>query len=127
MSDGGALHLKNTFGARRRRSPVLIKHGTEQGRHTDREKRNDPCECNDAELTASESAREGQLHLKNVRANCPGIEVLARHARTFATMITECQGERVRSMGTSTRIKRLKRQMFGRAGFALLHKRVPLA
>ncbi|MCX4553120.1 transposase [Streptomyces sp. NBC_01387] len=107
------------------------------------------------------------LHLKNVRANCPEIDALTRRVRSFATMLTERQGERlpgwldvVRQDGLPSlhtlaagidrdrdaviagltlpwnsgvveghvnRIKMLKRQMFGRAGFALLRKRVLLA
>ncbi|WP_053758315.1 ISL3 family transposase [Streptomyces sp. AS58] len=108
-----------------------------------------------------------QLHLKNVRANCPEIDALTRHVRSFATMLTERQGERLLDWldavrqddlpslhtfaagidrdreaviagltlpwssgvveGHVNRIKMLKRQMFGRAGFALLRKRVLLA
>ncbi|MCX5395308.1 transposase [Streptomyces sp. NBC_00094] len=104
------------------------------------------------------------LHLKNVRANCPGIEALTKHVRCCATMLTERQGERLPGWldavrqedlpglhtlaagidrdrdavtagltvpwswgvveGHVNRIKMLKRQMFGRAGFALLRKRV---
>lgn len=107
------------------------------------------------------------LHLKNVLANCPEIDALTRHVRTFATMLTERQGERLPDWldavrqddlpslhtlaagidrdrdavtagltlpwssgvveGHVNRIKMLKRQMFGRAGFALLRKRVLLA
>ncbi|MFC8226317.1 transposase [Streptomyces sp. NPDC057287] len=36
-----------------------------------------------------------QLHLKNVRANCPEIDTLTRHFRSFATTLTERQGERL--------------------------------
>lgn len=108
-----------------------------------------------------------QLRLKNVRANCPEIDALARHVRSFATMLTERKGERLLDWldtvrqddlpslhtlaagmdrdreaviarltlpwssgvveGHVNRIKMLKRQMFGRAGFALLRKRVLLA
>ncbi|MGW9398665.1 ISL3 family transposase [Streptomyces sp. NPDC055642] len=107
------------------------------------------------------------LHLKNVRANCPEIDALTRHVRSFATMLTERRGERLPDWldavrqdnlpslhtlaagidrdrdaviaglslpwssgvveGHVNRIKMLKRQMFGRAGFALLRKRVLLA
>ncbi|MFE9889843.1 transposase [Streptomyces scopuliridis] len=107
------------------------------------------------------------LHLKNVRANCPETDALTRHVRSFATMLTERQGERLPDWlaavrkddlpslhtlaagidrdreaviagltlpwnsgvvgGHVNRIKMLKRQMFGRAGFALLRKRVLLA
>ncbi|MFI7360433.1 ISL3 family transposase [Streptomyces avidinii] len=106
------------------------------------------------------------LHLKNVRANCPEIDSLTRHVRSFATMLTERQGERLLDWldavrqddlpslhtlaagierdrdaviagltlpwssgvveGHVNRIKMLKRQMFGRAGFKLLRKRVLL-
>ncbi|MFE2270752.1 transposase [Streptomyces lavendulae] len=108
-----------------------------------------------------------QLHLKNVRANCPEIEALTRNVRSFATILTERQGERLPDWldavrhddlpslhtlaagidrdrdaviaglslpwnsgvveGHVNRIKMLKRQMFGRAGFALLRKRVLLS
>lgn len=104
------------------------------------------------------------LRLKSVRANCPQIDALTRHVRSFATMLTERQGERLPDWldavrqddlpslhtlaagidrdrdavtagltlpwssgvveGHVNRIKMLKRQMFGRAGFALLRKRV---
>jgi transposase len=104
------------------------------------------------------------LRLKSVRANCPEIDALTRHVRSFATMLTERQGERLPDWlgavrqdnlpslhtlaagidrdrdavtagltlpwssgaveGHVNRIKMLKRQMFGRAGFALLRKRV---
>ncbi|AKL64270.1 ISL3 family transposase [Streptomyces sp. Mg1] len=107
------------------------------------------------------------LQLKNVRANCPEIDALTRHVRSFATMLTERQGERLPDWldavrqddlpslhtlaagidrdrdaviagltlpwnsgvveGHVNRIKMLKRQMFGRAGFRLLRKRVLLA
>ncbi|WSQ99038.1 transposase [Streptomyces sp. NBC_01210] len=107
------------------------------------------------------------LQLKNVRANCPEIDALTRHVRSFATMLTERQGERLPNWlaavrqddlpslhtlaagidrdreaviagltlpwnsgvveGHVNRIKMLKRQMFGRAGFQLLRKRVLLA
>ncbi|MGY4907204.1 ISL3 family transposase [Streptomyces sp. 900116325] len=104
------------------------------------------------------------LSLKNVLANCPEIDALTRHVRSFATMLTERKGERLPDWldavrqdnlpslhtlaagidrdrdavtagltlpwnsgvveGHVNRIKMLKRQMFGRAGFALLRKRV---
>ncbi|MFD8990381.1 transposase [Streptomyces goshikiensis] len=35
------------------------------------------------------------LQLKNLRANCPEIDALTRHVRSFATMVTERQGERL--------------------------------
>ncbi|MEU9108774.1 hypothetical protein AB0D54_31480 [Streptomyces xanthophaeus] len=35
------------------------------------------------------------LQLKNVRANCPEIDVLTRHVRSFAITLTERQGERL--------------------------------
>ncbi|WP_323185475.1 ISL3 family transposase [Streptomyces sp. NBC_01214] len=105
-----------------------------------------------------------QLQLKNISANCPEIAALTRHVRSFATMLTERQGEQLPDWldavrqddlpslhtlatgierdrdaviagltlpwnsgvveGHVNRIKMLKRQMFGRAGFALLRKRV---
>ncbi|MFF1650931.1 transposase [Streptomyces sp. NPDC058240] len=114
--------------------------------------------------TLSESEH---LHLKNVRANRPEIDALTRHVRSFATMLTERQGERLPDWlaavrhddlpslhtlaagidrdrqaviagltlpwnsgvveGHVNRIKKLKRQMYGRAGFDLLRKRVLLA
>ncbi|MFI5774805.1 transposase [Streptomyces sp. NPDC051658] len=107
------------------------------------------------------------LNLKNVRAHCPEIDALTRHVRSFATMLTERQGERLPDWlaavrqddlprlhtlaagidrdldaviagltlpwssgvveGHVNRIKMLKRQMFGRAGFQLLRKRVLLS
>ncbi|MFF5538127.1 hypothetical protein ACFY71_37745 [Streptomyces cinerochromogenes] len=75
-----------------------------------------------------------QLQLQTVRAHCPELDALTRHVRSFATMLTERQGERlphwldaVRQVeGHVNRIKMLKRQMFGRAGFHLLRKRVLL-
>jgi transposase len=36
-----------------------------------------------------------QLQLKTVRAHCPEIDALTRHVRSFATMLTERQGERL--------------------------------
>ncbi|MEU9060166.1 ISL3 family transposase [Streptomyces sp. NPDC048430] len=39
-------------------------------------------------LTESE-----QLQLKNVHANCPELDALTRHVRSFATMLTERQGQ----------------------------------
>lgn len=116
-------------------------------------------------LRRPESLSETEhLHLKNVLANCPEIDALTRHVRSFATMFTERQGERLPDWldavrqdnlpslhtlaagidrdrdavtagltlpwssgvveGHVNRIKMLKRQMFGRAGFALLRKRV---
>ncbi|MFD3869476.1 transposase [Streptomyces sp. NPDC058623] len=99
--------------------------------------------------------------------NCPEIDALARHVRSFATMLTERQGERLPNWlaavrrddlpslhtlaagidrdreaviagltrtwnsgvveGHVNRITTLKRQMFGRAGFALLPKRILLS
>ncbi|MFD5326839.1 transposase [Streptomyces sp. NPDC127092] len=107
------------------------------------------------------------LQLKTVRTHCPELDALTRHVRSFATMLTELQGERLPDWldavrqdnlpslhtlaagiardrdaviagltlpwnagvveGHVNRIKMLKRQMFGRAGFALLRKRVLLA
>ncbi|MEU2250947.1 ISL3 family transposase [Streptomyces sp. NPDC019224] len=119
-------------------------------------------------LCRPESLSETEhLHLKNVRTHCPEIDALTRHVRSFATMLTERQGERLPDWldavrqdnlpslhtlaagidhdrdavsaglalpwssgvaeGHVNRIKMLKRQMFGRAGFALLRKRVLLA
>ncbi|MFD7236003.1 ISL3 family transposase [Streptomyces syringium] len=108
-----------------------------------------------------------QLRLKTVLAQCPELEALAGHVRSFAQMLTERQGERLPEWldavrqddlpnlhtlaagidrdreavtagltlpwnwvvveGHVNRIKMLKRQMFGRAGFQLLRKRVLLA
>ncbi|GAA5064832.1 transposase [Streptomyces similanensis] len=108
-----------------------------------------------------------QLRLKVVLANCPELDALTGHVRSFAHMLTERQGERLPQWldavrqddlpsphtlaagidrdrnaviagltlpwnsgvveGHVNRIKMLKRQMFGRAGFALLRKRVLLA
>ncbi|QES52094.1 ISL3 family transposase [Streptomyces venezuelae] len=108
-----------------------------------------------------------QLRLKAVLANCPELDALTGHVRSFAQMLTERQGERLPQWldavrqddlpslhtlaagidrdrdaviagltlpwnsgvveGHVNRIKMLKRQMFGRAGFDLLRKRVLLA
>nr|WP_232542906.1 ISL3 family transposase [Streptomyces sp. QHH-9511] len=108
-----------------------------------------------------------QLRLKTVLANCPELEALTGHVRSFARMLTERQGEQLPDWlnavrqddlpslhtlaagidrdrdaviagltlpwssgvveGHVNRIKMLKRQMFGRAGFDLLRKRVLLA
>ncbi|MER6838885.1 transposase [Streptomyces cellulosae] len=108
-----------------------------------------------------------QLRLKAVLANCPELDALTGHVRSFAQILTERQGERLPQWldavrqddlpslhtlaagidrdrdaviagltlpwssgvveGHVNRIKMLKRQMFGRAGFALLRKRVLLA
>lgn len=113
-------------------------------------------------LTESE-----QLQLKTVRTQCPELDALTRHVRSFAALLTDRQGERLPELldavrqddlppslhtlaagidrdlgaiiagltlpwssgaveGHVNRIKMLKRQMFGRAGFALLRKRVLL-
>jgi transposase len=112
-------------------------------------------------------AEPEQLQLKNVRAHCPELDALTRHVRSFGTMLTERQGQRLPDWldavrqddlpslhtlaagidrdrdaviagltlpwnsgpveGHVNRIKMLKRQMFGRAGFELLRKRVLLA
>ncbi|MFD3792722.1 transposase [Streptomyces cyaneofuscatus] len=108
-----------------------------------------------------------QLQLKTVRTQCPELDALTLHVRSFATMLTDRQGERLPAWldavreddlpslhtlaagidrdidavtagltlpwssgaveGHVNRIKMLKRQMFGRAGFRLLRKRVLLA
>lgn len=108
-----------------------------------------------------------QLRLKAVLTNCPELDALTGHARSFAHMLTERQGERLPQWfdavrqddlpslhtlavgidpdrdaviavltlpwnprvieGHVNRIKILKRQLIGRAGFALLRKRVLLA
>jgi transposase len=95
-----------------------------------------------------------QLRLKTILANCPELDALTGHVRSFAQMLSERQGERLPQWldavrqddlpslhtlaagidrdrdvveGHVNRIKMLKRQMFGRAGFALLRKRVLLA
>jgi transposase len=108
-----------------------------------------------------------QLQLKAVRTHCPELDALTRHVRSFATMLTDRQGERLPEWlaavrqddlpslhtlaagidrdldaviagltlpwssgaveGHVNRIKMLKRQLFGRAGFNLLRKRVLLA
>nr|WP_257133072.1 transposase [Streptomyces sp. ms184] len=110
-------------------------------------------------------AESEQLQLKTVRINCPELDALTRYARSFATMLTERQGQRLPdwldavrqddlpslhtlaagidrdaviagltlpwSSGTVeghvNRIKMLKRQMCGRAGFTVLRKRVLLS
>ncbi|MFE3769867.1 transposase, partial [Streptomyces sp. NPDC059122] len=108
-----------------------------------------------------------QLQLKAVLAECPELDALTRHVRSFAQMLTERQGKRLPQWldavrqddlpslhtlaagierdrdaviagltlpwnsgvveGHVNRIKMFKRQMFGRAGFRLLRKRVLLA
>jgi transposase len=108
-----------------------------------------------------------QLQLKTVLTNCFELGALTGHVRSFATMLTERQGERLPDWldavrqddlpslhtlaadidrdatpsssasplpwssgvveGHVNRIKMLKRQMFGRAGFKLIRKRVLLA
>jgi transposase len=105
-----------------------------------------------------------QLRFKAIRTHCPELDALTRHVRSFATMLTSRQGERLPDWldavrqddlpclhtlaagidrdrdaviagltlpwnsgvveGHVNRIKMIKRQMFGRAGFALLRKRV---
>lgn len=103
-----------------------------------------------------------------VLASCPELAVHTEHVRSFASMVTELEGERLPEWITSARaatdlpslsrfaqhlerdldaviasltqpwnsgvveghvnrIKMLKRQVFGRAGFELLRKRVLLA
>ncbi|MEU9121068.1 hypothetical protein AB0C96_14630 [Streptomyces sp. NPDC048506] len=86
-----------------------------------------------------------QLQLKAVLAECPELDALTRHVRSFARMLTERQGERLPQWldaviaglplpwnsgvveGHINRIEMFKGQMFGRAGFRLLRKRVLLA
>jgi transposase len=109
-----------------------------------------------------------RIQLKAVLVNCPELDVLAKHVRTFAHMVTALQGDQLPEWiesaraatglpslsrfaqhlerdldavvaglsqpwnsgvveGHVNRIKMLKRQMFGRAGFELLRKRVLLA
>lgn len=108
-----------------------------------------------------------RVQLKAVLANCPELDTLAKHVRTFAHMVTvhgDQLPEWIESARTATelpslsrfaqhleldldavaagltlpwdsgvveghvnRIKMLKRQMFGRAGFELLCRRVLLA
>ncbi|MFI0203394.1 transposase [Streptomyces sp. NPDC016734] len=108
-----------------------------------------------------------RIQLKGVLANCPELDALAGHVRSFAHMLTQLQGHQLPASieaattselpslqrfarhleraldavtaglspqwnsgvveGHVNRIKMLKRQMFGRAGFELLRKRVLLA
>ncbi|MFC6593355.1 transposase [Kitasatospora paranensis] len=112
-------------------------------------------------------AEADHLQLKAVPAQCPELDALTNHVRSFAQMLTGREGERrpqwleaVRRddlpglhalaaglerdldaviagltlpwssgavEGHVNRIKMLKRQMYGRAGFDLLRKRVLLA
>ncbi|MGY3685077.1 transposase [Streptomyces sp. TE33382] len=112
-------------------------------------------------------AQSERLRLKAVLAQCPELDALTGHVRSFARMITERKGERLPEWldavrqddlppnhtlaagidrdrdavatgltlpwnsdvveGHVNRIKMLKRQMFGRAVFTLLRKRVLLA
>jgi transposase len=98
---------------------------------------------------------EDQAQLSAIRASCPHTDTLARHAAGFAEMMTGRTGDRdleawltaveaddgqpdLRSFaaglphssgkveGTVNKIKMIKRQMYGRAGFALLRTRVIL-
>ncbi|MFC8177063.1 transposase [Streptomyces sp. NPDC057325] len=119
-------------------------------------------------LTHPEALAEGdRLQLKAVLANCPELDALAGHVRSFAHMLTQLQGHQLPAWieaattadlpslqrfakhlerdldavtaglslpwssgvveGHVNRIKMLKRQMFGRAGFELLRKRGLLA
>ncbi|MFE2498935.1 transposase [Streptomyces scopuliridis] len=119
-------------------------------------------------LTHPDSLPETErLKLKSVLVHCPELEALTRHVRTFAQMLTQLQGGRIREWmaavraddlpsmhtfinglerdldaviagltlpwnsgiveGHVNRIKMIKRQMYGRAGFSLLRKRVLLA
>ncbi|MGP4001437.1 transposase [Streptomyces sp. 8N706] len=109
-----------------------------------------------------------RVQLKAVLANCPELDALAKHVRTFAHMVTDLHGDQLpewsESARTATdlpslsrfaqhlerdldavaagltlpwnsgvveghvnRIKMLKRQMFGRAGFEFPRKHVLLA
>lgn len=109
-----------------------------------------------------------RIQLKAVLANCPELDVLAKHVRAFAHMVTDLQADQlpewIESASAATglptlsrfahhlerdldavvaglsqprnsgvveghvnRFKMLRRQMFGRAGFELLRKRVLLA
>ncbi|MGW8365286.1 transposase [Streptomyces wedmorensis] len=108
-----------------------------------------------------------RLKLKAVLADCPELDALTRHVRTFGKMLTQLQGDQLpqwikavraddlpslhtfvngleRDLAAVTagltlqwssgvveghvnRIKMIKRQMYGRAGFGLLRKRVLLA
>ncbi|MGO4460563.1 transposase [Streptomyces sp. M-16] len=118
-------------------------------------------------LTRPEALTErDRIQLKDVLANCPELDALAGHVRSFAHMLTQLQGHQLPAWieaattadlpslrrfarhlerdldavaaglsqpwnfgvveGHVNRIKMLKRQMFGRAGFELLRKRVLL-
>ncbi|MEU3408859.1 transposase [Streptomyces sp. NPDC006670] len=118
-------------------------------------------------LTHPDALAEGdRCQLKTVLANCPELDALAGHVRSFAHMLTQLQGHQLPAWieaatttdlpslqrfarhlehdldavtaglsqpwnsgvveGHLNRIKMLKRQMFGRAGFELLRKRVLL-
>ncbi|MFD9225541.1 transposase [Streptomyces sp. NPDC060064] len=113
-------------------------------------------------------AESDRVRLKAVLANCSELDVLAKHVRTFAHMVTNLQGDQLPDWiesarattdlpslsrfaqhlerdldavvgglslpwnsgvveGHVNRIKMLKRQMFDRAGFELLRKRVLFA
>ncbi|MFF9691081.1 transposase [Streptomyces sp. NPDC014623] len=118
-------------------------------------------------LTRPEALTErDRIQLKDVLANCPELDALAGHIRSFAHMLTQLQGHQLPAWieaatttdlpslqrfarhlerdldavtaglsqpwnsgvveGHVNRIKILKRQMFGRAGFELLRERVLL-
>jgi hypothetical protein len=75
-----------------------------------------------------------RIQLKAALANCPELTALAEHVRSFAHMLTHAVTAGLTLPWNSgvveghvNRIKMLKRQMFGRAGFELLRKRVLLA
>ncbi|MFJ8664043.1 transposase [Streptomyces sp. NPDC093795] len=55
-------------------------------------------------LRRPESLNESkQVQLKNVRAICPELDALTRHARSFATMLTDRQGQRLQDWLASVR------------------------
>ncbi|MFJ7948311.1 transposase [Streptomyces sp. NPDC096354] len=119
-------------------------------------------------LTHPDALPENErLKLKSVLIQCPELDALAGHVRSFGQMLTQLQGERLPEWIAAVRaddlpnlhtfinglepdlaavtagltlpwssgvvedhvnrIKMIKRQMYGRAGFKLLRKRVLLA
>jgi hypothetical protein len=83
--------------------------------------------------------------LQQILDRCPELRSAAAPVRSFADMMTHPHGERLTAWMTAAehaalpgissepveanvnRIKMIKRQMYGGAGFDLLRKRVPLA
>ncbi|MFE1383517.1 hypothetical protein ACFW6S_31680 [Streptomyces sp. NPDC058740] len=63
-----------------------------------------------------------QLRLKTVLANCPELDALTGHVRSFAQMLTERQGERLPQWLDAVRQDDLPSLHNGRAGFEAARK-----